>query len=266
MNSKKKKTSDTALYKGIKGKKVVFGCRAIEGGPRHVAIICDGNRTWAEEHGLSPFEGHKAGAEKVLELADRGIELGIEDVTLWGWSTENYNRGKDEVKFIMQLFIHLTRQFKRRFLDNNVRFRHIGRKDRLPRKLMELFHELEEKTKHNTATTFSIALDYGSQDEIVRAVKQIVEKGIPAEKIDSDLISSHLDTSGLIYPDMIIRTGGQKRLSGFMMWQSTYAELFFVDEKFPDFTPDRLEELVLEYTTRKRTFGGNIKEIDYLSK
>lgn len=265
-NSKSNKNQSGKIFKGDKGKKVIFGERKIAGSPRHIAIICDGNRTWATERGLSPFEGHQAGAENALQLAERGIELGIEDVTLWGWSTENWGRGKDEVKFIMQLFIHLTRKFKQRFLDNDVRFRHIGRKDRLPRKLLEIFHDLEERTKNNSATTFSIALDYGSQDEIVRAVKQIVEKGIPADQIDSDLISSHLDTVGLIYPDMIIRTGGQKRLSGFLMWQSAYAELFFVDEKFPELTPDRFEELILEYTMRNRTFGGNLKELNYLAK
>ncbi|WKZ31433.1 MAG: polyprenyl diphosphate synthase [Candidatus Dojkabacteria bacterium] len=261
-----KKQTKKKLFTGENGKKIQFGARKIEGGPRHVAIICDGNRRWAEERGLTAFEGHKAGAENVLMLAERGIELGIEDVTLWGWSTENWQRGKDEVKFIMQLFIQVSRRFKRKFLDNNVKFRHIGRKDRLPKKLLDIFHDLEERTKNNTATTFSIALDYGSQDEIVRAVKQIVEKGIPADEIDTDLISSHLDTAGLIYPDMIIRTGGEQRLSGFLLWQSAYAELFFVDEKFPELTPDRFEELVLEYATRKRSFGGNLKEVSYLGK
>jgi undecaprenyl diphosphate synthase len=257
------KEQNKTTFRGDKDQRVVLGSKRIEGAPKHVAIICDGNRTWAKERGMKAFEGHKKGADNSLKLLERGVELGVEYVTLWGWSTENWKREKDEIKFLMKLFIKLTRKMKDKFLDNDIRFKHLGRDDRLPKKLIDVFHDLEEKTKLKSAATFSIALDYGSQDEILRAVKNIVADGVDPDNITTELFDSYLDTADIAPPDMIIRTGGKKRLSGFLMWQSVYSELFFVDEKFPEFSPDQLEELVREYTSRKRTFGGNVKNFSY---
>ncbi len=224
--------------------------------PRHIAIIMDGNRRWALRRGLEPTEGHRAGSERVRELALAGKELGIEAITLWGFSTENWSRSKAEVKFLINLFIRYARKFRKEFLSENVRFRHLGRKDRLPRKLMDIFFDLEEKTKNYDRSTFAIALDYGGTDEVVRAIQQIIKDGVPASKVNEELIMNYLDTSGLPKPDMIIRTSGEQRTSGFLPLQSTYAELFMIDDLFPDFTSNRLKELIIEYTKRNRRFGG----------
>jgi len=224
--------------------------------PRHIAIIMDGNRRWAVRRGLEPTAGHEAGSERIMELVEAGRALGIEAVTLWGFSTENWKRSKAEVKYLINLFIRYARKFRQEFLSQEIRFRHIGRKDRLPSKLMDIFLDLEEKTKNYDRSTFAIALDYGGRDEIVRAVQKIVEDGIPASRIDEELIKNYLDTADIVDPDMIVRTSGEQRVSGFLPFQGTYAELFLIEDLFPDFTAARLQDLIVEYLKRNRTFGG----------
>lgn len=245
------------LYYDSRGEELVFGARKIEGAPRHIAIVPDGNRTWAREQGMDQKEGHMAGYLRLQDIINRATELGIEQLTFWGWSTENWSRSKTEVKYIMKIFLEAAKEMVRYVEDHNVRFVHIGRKDRLPRKIIKLFRELEDMTRDRDGGTFTVALDYGGQDEIVNAVRQMMVDGVSPDEVDAKLMDSYLYTAGLPNPDMVIRTGGRMRLSGILLWQAAYSELFFVDEFFPDFTPERFEELVVEYTHRTRTFGGD---------
>lgn len=228
----------------------------LDGVPKHVAIICDGNRRWARSRGLDDSEGHKAGAENGLKLAEKAEELGLEGITIWVFSTENWKRDKSEVKYLMKMFVHFLLQYRKELIRRDIRFRHLGSKKLLPKKLVKVIEELETETQNNKFN-FNVALNYGGRDEIVRAVKNIVKDGVKEEDINEELISSYLDTRGLHEPDMVIRTSGEQRLSGFLPWQSTYSELFFVKESFPDLTPTLFEALVEDFTARNRRFGGN---------
>lgn len=228
--------------------------------PKHIAIFPDGDRRWAKERGLSFAQGYIEGVERLRSVVRKANEIGIEILTFWGFSTENWKRDDNEVGFLInEIFTKKGRELKQEFIDLKVRFRHLGRKDRIPSALRKLFEELESATKDNNEKTVCIAIDYGGRDEITRAVKKIVESGVSADDINEELISSSLDTAGLPDPDMIIRTSGEHRLSGFMPWQTTYSELFFVDTYFPDFSDDQFEDLVHQFSTRERRFGGGKK-------
>ncbi|GAB4158372.1 MAG: isoprenyl transferase [Candidatus Dojkabacteria bacterium] len=236
---------------------IKFGDRTFEGVPKHVAIICDGNRRYAEKHGLSVQEGHAKGAENVLELAKRAGELGVHTVTVWVGDTKNIKkRSKEEVRNLLKLLLHYLMRFKKEFLDQDIRFRHIGARKFLPKKIVNLINELEAETAEKKTATLNIAFNYGGRDEIVRVVQKIVADGIDPEDITEELISEYLDTADIGDPDMIIRTGNEIRLSGFMPWQSAPAELFFAPDLFPEFTPDRFEEVVREFPTRRRRLGA----------
>ncbi len=228
--------------------------------PQHIVIIPDGNRRWAKERNLDSLLGHKAGVENLFKLIEKGNELGVKYMTFWGFSTENYKRDEAEVKYLFNdIFYESAKKYISEIDKYNAGFRHIGRKDRMPKKVSDLFNEIEEKTKDRTEKIVTIAIDYGGRDEILRAVKKMMADNISEEGINEELLSSYLDTHGLPDPDMIIRTSGEKRLSGFMPWQTVYSELFFVDDYFPDFTPDKLEDILKLYSQRNRRFGGNSK-------
>lgn len=220
----------------------------------------DGDRRWAKAKGLPAWEGHRRGAENIQGILEACQELKIPYLSMWGFSTENWKRAPEEVEQLMNLFRDFLKNKRADLIKNKVRFRHIGRKDRLSADLLESLENLEKDTEMFTEWNYTVGLDYGGQDEIVRATQKIVAE-IQAGKLDAtslttDSFSSYLDTAGMPNPDFIIRTSGEQRTSGFMAYQSGYAELLFLPLNFPDFTKDKLKEVVKEYYERQRRFGG----------
>lgn len=225
--------------------------------PLHVAIIPDGNRRWAKEKGLPAFEGHRKGAERLNELAETAKKLNIKVATFWAFSTENWNRSKEEVGMLMKLFERVFKTYIKKLIKNSIRFIHLGRKDRIPVTLRNLIKEAEEKTRKFQEHYFALALDYGGCDEIIRAVKKMGETHVPFKNLTKEHFGQFLDTKELPYPnpDLIIRTGGEMRTSGFLIWQSEYAEFISVPKYFPDFTGNDLKNCIKEYAKRQRRFG-----------
>lgn len=232
--------------------------------PKHVVIIPDGNRRWAKRHGLHPWKGHEAGAERFKDLMEHFKDSGMKILTTWGWSTENWKRDPKEIDMIMKLFVNFLKKEKKCLIDNKVQFRHFGRKDRLPKNLVKEIEKLERETRaYEPEFYYNAALDYGGRDEILRAVKRMVREGVDFEKLDEEMFSSYLDTAGLPNPDLIIRTSGEQRLSGIMPWQGIYAELYFAQVDFPDFTADEFDKAFDSYAKRERRFGGMSKKYEF---
>lgn len=227
--------------------------------PDHLAIIPDGNRRWARSRGLHTLRGHKAGFDNAIQLARAAREMGIHTVTLWGFSTENWDRTEEEVTYLMRLYVRLLKQYLKDAKKENVRIIHIGRKDRLPAFLLRQIEYAQRETEKNTKYIGNIALDYGGQDEIVRAMKKMVKHGVTEDKVTVDEISKYMDTYGQPYPnvDLMIRTSGEQRTSGFLLWESAYTEYYWEYAHFPDFGPEQLKLAVLDYSRRRRRFGGN---------
>ena len=223
--------------------------------PVHIAIIPDGNRRWAKRRGLAPTLGHKKAAEEnIPEILRRARKLGIKYLTIWVLSTENLiKRDKREIAFLFGLLKQLIDKNLAEFIEDDVRFRTIGDLAKLPKDVQKKLSEAKEKTKNCQSYTFILAINYGGRDEIVRAVNALLEKGV--KRVDRKLLEEHLDTHFAPPPDLIIRTGKEKRLSGFMLWQSEYSELYFSDLFFPDFTADEFEKAVREFGERERRFG-----------
>ena len=227
--------------------------------PNHIALVLDGNRRWARAKGLKPGEGHIAGYQAVTKLVKAARNLGVHTFTVWAFSTENWERPKEEIEKIFDILKRGLKEFGKEAHKEKVRFIHLGRKDRFPKDLVNLIVKLEEETRKYDKHIYNMALDYGGRDEITRAVKKIVAEGIPLEKIDEALISAYLDTAGqpYPYPDLFIRTSGEQRTSGLLPWQMVYAEYYFEPNHLPDFTPEKLKEAILDYSRRRRRFGGN---------
>jgi undecaprenyl diphosphate synthase len=227
--------------------------------PNHIAFILDGNRRWARARGLHSSEGHKAGYMAMKKVAKASRELGIHTVTVWGFSTENWERPMDETKNIMLLIRKFLADFEKESKEEQIRFIHLGRKDRLPKEIVKEITKLEEKTKDYKKHVFNVALDYGGADEIARATRQIIKDQIPAEKIDEKLLASYLDTGDQPYPlvDLFIRPSGEQRTSGLMPLQMAYAEIYWEEDNLPDMTEEKLKEAILDFSRRRRRFGGN---------
>lgn len=228
--------------------------------PNHIVIIPDGDRRWARARGVSPSEGHKAGIENMIKLAKTARRWGIHTVSSWGLSTENWlERPKDEVDFLMKGICKALDAYYEEMQKDGVRLVHLGRKDRLPDYLLKKIAEVEKSTLNNKKHVFNVGLDYNGWDEIVRATQKIIQSGTPSEKVDRKLIDDNMDTSDQPYPyiDLYIRTSGEQRTSGFMMWQADYAEFYWEPDYFPAFTPEKLKVAILDYSRRRRRFGGN---------
>jgi len=227
--------------------------------PNHIAIIPDGNRRWARSRGLHTLQGHKKGFETAVEIARAARDMGIHTTTVWGFSTENWDRTQKEIDYLMKLYVNLLDQYLKDARKEGVKIVHIGRKDRLPKFLLEKIAYAQRQTAKNTKYIANIGLDHGGHDEILRAVKRIIEDKIPAEKIDEKLFSSYTDLHEQPYPyvDLMIRTSGEQRTSGFLLWHSPYTEYYWEHDHFPDFTPGKLKAAVLDYSRRRRRFGGN---------
>ena len=227
--------------------------------PQHIAFICDGNRRWAENRGLPPLAGHKAGISNFENLVDWFISRGVTTITFFIFSTENWNRSDEEVNFLMDLFYTELKKNMQHAVEKNLRYRIIGSRARLPEKLAKLCDELEQTSAENTGGTVVFALNYGGQDEIVTAVNAAIENGTT---VDKDTFETFLDTGDLLPIDLMVRTSNEFRISNFLLWKLAYAELLFVPEHWPDLVKsEKLWQLTLdEYAKRNRRFGGGKKK------
>lgn len=232
--------------------------------PQHIAIIPDGNRRWARKRGLSTFEGHRRGFNALVKVAQAARKMGIRVVTVWGFSTENWKRSKEEVNYLMKLYEVMIDKFLTEARKEKIKIVHLGRKDRLPTGLMKKIKNVEKETKDYKKYLLAVALDYGGRDEILRAVARMINDkkylrggrmNSSEGKLSEEKFAQFLDTAGLPDPDLIIRTSGEQRLSGFLPWQGVYAELYFEKSHFPDFTPAKLKKAIKEYSRRKRRYG-----------
>jgi len=228
--------------------------------PTHIAIIMDGNRRWARAHGLPELMGHKRVSDEILEpLIEHGAKSGVKYMTFWAWSTENWKRKPEEVKGIMNIFRHVVKNNWKRLADKGVRIRTIGDLSKFPEDIQQSLENVVAETKNNTKITTIFALNYGGRDEIIRAMQKYQEEKFQSKTRNTQLgtrnFEKYLDTSSIPDPDLIIRTGGEQRLSGFLLWQSEYSELYFPDFYMPDFTQARFDEAIVEYQKRKRRFG-----------
>lgn len=223
--------------------------------PKHVAIIMDGNRRWAKNQGFNILKGHEFVVENVVEnLIERCGELGIPYLTLWVFSTENWKRDQQEVNGLMQLFRSALKTKVARFIEKGAKLRMIGDIKRFPEDIQKGLQDAINASAHNTKITVTYALNYGGRDEILRAVNQLINTSANLP-ITEELLSQSLDTAGMPDPDLIIRTGGAQRMSGFMPWQAVYAEYYFTEDLMPDFTPEKLDAALEEYEKRQRRFG-----------
>ena len=221
--------------------------------PNHLAIIMDGNGRWATEKGLNRTKGHEEGAKTVRKITTHCAKIGIKYLTLYAFSTENWSRPKLEVEFLMKL---LEKYFKSElsvYLENNIKFKAIGDLSKFSQRLQKIIQETEEKTSHCTGLTQVLALNYGSRDEITRAVKKLQNKNL---EITEKNIENHLDTVGVPDVDLLIRTSGEVRVSNYLLWQIAYAEMFFTNTYWPEFTPYELDDILSDFDTRERRFGG----------
>lgn len=225
--------------------------------PVHVAIIPDGNRRWAKAKNLPVFEGHRRGYKRIVEIIRKARKLNIKIITVWGFSTENWQRDRKEVDYLMKLFENIIDDNLKEAIKEKSRIIHIGRKDRFSQGLKEKIINAEEKTKAFTKYYLCIALDYGGRDEIIRAIKKVQSLKSKVESLTEENFNQFLDTKDLPQPDpdLIIRTSGEFRTSGFMPWQSAYSEYLLIDKYFPDFSTDDFEKTVRDYSLRQRRFG-----------
>ena len=229
--------------------------------PKHIAIILDGNRRWAKSKGKSSNYGHKEGAKTIEKIVRYANKIGIEHITVYAFSTENWKRAEEEVKSLMLLFQNYLDDYSKRADTENIKVKIIGNLSELSERMQKSIQKCMERTKNNTGTTFNIALNYGGRDELVKAIRQIAtevkEEKIKIDEITEDLISNHLYTKGQPDPDLLIRTSGEQRLSNFLPWQLVYSEFLFVSKNWPDFSEEDLDEAIIEYQKRTRKFGAN---------
>lgn len=231
--------------------------------PQHVAIILDGNGRWAKKRGMPRNYGHAQGAKNVEKICEEAWRMGIKYLTVYAFSTENWNRPQNEVDALMKLLRNYMKTCLKTAAQNDMKVRVIGDITRLDEDIQKRIFELEEATKDNGGLNFQIAINYGSRDEMIRAMKKLSDdcmKGsVKAEDITEELFSDYLDTKGIPDPDLLIRTSGELRLSNFLLWQLAYAEFYFTDVPWPDFTKEELEKAVVQYNSRDRRYGG-VKE------
>jgi len=224
--------------------------------PRHVGIIMDGNGRWAQARGLPRVAGHRAGAENLRRILRAAVEFEIKILTIYAFSTENWERPRQEVNALLRILERVIDNELAELNESGVRIRHIGRTQGLSSRLVDKIGHAQEVTQDNERLILNVAFNYGGRAEIVEAVRRIVAEGIPAEQIDDQTIAQHLDTAGLPDPDFIIRTGGDMRMSNFLIWQSAYAEFYVTPTFWPDFDRDELRNALIVFQGRERRFGG----------
>lgn len=223
--------------------------------PQHIAIIMDGNGRWAESRGLPRVAGHRAGTDNLRQVIEGCVEFGVKILTIFAFSTENWSRPKDEINGLLGILEDVIDRELDDLHKNGVRLQHLGRLDGLGSFLQKKIHRAIERTKENDRLILNIAFNYGGRDEIVCAVRQIVQEAIPADQITEAVIAKHLFTVGLPDPDLLIRTSGEMRTSNFLLWQMDYTELYFPDVNWPDFNKEELRKALWEFSRRNRRFG-----------
>lgn len=224
--------------------------------PKHVGFIVDGNRRWARQHGLPVYEGHMAGYNAIHEVAEAAFDAGIEYMSAYIFSTENWKRSEDEVSRLMGLVLKLLTADLPIFEKKNIRLRILGTRERVSDKILKAIDNAEARTAHNTAGTLAVCFNYGGQLEIADACKKIVQSGIAPEAVTPELIEQNLYAPEVPPIDLIVRTSGEQRLSNFMLWRAAYSELLFLDKPWPEMTKDDVTAILEEYTGRQRRFGG----------
>ena len=221
--------------------------------PSHIAMIMDGNGRWAKERNLKRTAGHSAGVEVVRKITEHCGNIGVKYLTLYAFSTENWQRPKLEVEFLMKLLEKYLKQELSIYLENDIRLKTIGDISKFSKSLQKSIKEIEEKTAHGKRLTQVLALNYGSKDEIVRAVKKLNEKKL---EVNEENIEANLDTAGMPDVDIMIRTSGEVRLSNYLLWQNAYAEMFFTPTYWPDFNKNELDDIISDFNSRDRRFGA----------
>jgi undecaprenyl diphosphate synthase len=233
--------------------------------PQHIAIIMDGNGRWAKKQGLMRAVGHEKGTKAVREVVEACSEIGVKNLTLYAFSTENWNRPKLEVDTLMKLLVSSLKKEIKTLQDNNIRLNAIGRLENLPKKAHSELSEVIKKTSNNDRMTLTLALSYGSREELTNMVREISEKvknnEISSKAIDESVINEHLYTRNLPDVDLLIRTSGEQRISNFLLWQIAYAELYFSELLWPDYRKDDLFEAIYNYQNRERRFGKTSEQL-----
>ncbi len=228
---------------------------ALHAVPRHVAIIMDGNGRWARGHDLRRSEGHRAGAETIRPVLERFGQHGVGVLTLFGFSTENWGRPRPEVQSILRLSGDFIDSHLEELDEAGIQLRHLGELERLPGWLQKRVGRAVEQTHDNSRMTLNLAFNYGGRADIVSAVQQLIMEGVPAEEVTEEAIACRLATAGLPEPDLLIRTGGEARISNFLVWQAAYAEYYFTETLWPDFGPEQIDDALIEFGNRQRRFG-----------
>ena len=223
--------------------------------PQHIVLFPDGNRRWAKQKGITSFDGHQQGYKNIVDFAQWCKAKGVKVLTAFGFSTENWNRSPEEVEYLMRLIDKGLSESLPRFQAENIKVKIIGQKERLPEFVQKTVYNIEEATKNNTNLHLNLAVSYGGKWDILQAVKKIVEDKVLPEKVDEALFESYLSTAGLPNPDLVIRAGGEMRLSNFVLWQAAYSELYFSPKLWPDFTEQDLDLALAEFDARTRRFG-----------
>lgn len=224
--------------------------------PKHVGFIVDGNRRWAKEHGLPAYEGHMAGYNALQEVLVEVLDQGVEYVSAYVFSTENWKRSEDEVGRLMGLILKIFTADIHILQEKNIRLRVLGTKENLSEKVLKAINEAEDATRNNTAGTLALCFNYGGQMEIVDAMKQLTKKGVSPGDITPELIGEHLYAPDIPPCDLVVRTSGEQRLSNFMLWRAAYSELLFLEKNWPDMTKEDVVDILEEYKQRGRRFGG----------
>lgn len=224
--------------------------------PKHIGIIMDGNRRWAKKRGLSTVEGHEAGVKALVKIIDHCLELGVETLTVYALSTENWRqRAKEEVKGLFDLLVRIVKEKKQEYKEKGVKVGILGDFEAFPHKVSFAIKEILAIIKTREKLKVNVCLNYGGRDEIIKAVQKIIEKKIPANEISEEEFAKHLYTNGSHDPDLIIRTGGEVRISNFLIWQLSYSELYFTRVLWPNFSPEELDKAILDFQKRERRFG-----------
>lgn len=227
---------------------------------KHLAVILDGNRRWAKENGLPQLEGHRRGYDKVKLFGDWCFNRGIDIITVWAFSTENWKRSAEEVSYLMDLIIIAVKRDLDYYHKKNIKIQIIGRREPLPVKVLAAIDNAHEVTKNNTGGILNICINYGGQPEIVDAVKKIIKNGHKEEDVNEELITSYLYKPELPFPDLIVRTSGEQRLSGYLLWESAYSEYLFLDKHWPAIEESDVDYMIEQFMQRQRRFGGDVKK------
>jgi undecaprenyl diphosphate synthase len=227
-----------------------------DGVPRHIGYIVDGNRRWAKQHGLPTYEGHLAGYNSIIEVVLASIDAGVEVVSAYTFSTENWKRSESEISKIMGLVLKLLTSDIHILQENDIRLRVLGSRERLSKGVLKAIDEAELKTAENKRGTLAVCFNYGGQLEIADACKKIIQAGTPAEEVTPEMIAENLYAPDIPPIDIVVRTSGEQRTSNFMLWRAAYSEFLFLEKPWPDMTKDDVTAILEEYSRRGRRFGG----------